>query len=200
MFEPPEWFIVEEVDEDLSFFPELSRLNTFSIAGSLGSVERSGSIPEGVERIYEFGSGLGEGLIALDMFSRARTMGDVIGSEKTISDLHIALQVADLLERVIEVEQDGMSGLATRNEELDIVFAHMFGPSYHDEFLPSRFIPTALAALKEGGLIVMNSDQLTMDNVFSWVERNLPPSQTKVLDNEQLPSGLWHLPQLVISK
>ncbi len=141
----------------------------------------------------------------LDMLARAKGKASVTGSERTESDWHTARQVSSmLLERVEIVESDGIAALHAKPEGFDIIFAHMFGPSYYDDFLASEFIPAALRALRAAGVILINSDADTMANVQSWTEENVPAQQVAVIDPMELssgfPSGLLHLPHIVIRK
>lgn len=202
LFEPPEWFDDDQAKEIISFFPELRLLSIYSVAGTLGGVEALGKIPEEVENVFEFGSGWGEGLVSLDMFARHKGGAVVTGSESDEDARIFSSQVADLLPSVQQVKTNGISALVEAEEQFDVVVANMFGPSYDNETLPSRFIPAALKALKSAGVIIINSDSATMGNINSWAQRNLAPEQVEAIDSEiYLPPGLKALqPHTVIKK
>ncbi|HEY5442217.1 MAG TPA: hypothetical protein VIJ68_01625 [Candidatus Saccharimonadales bacterium] len=200
MFEPPDWFNVEEAEEDLSFFSELTPLNLYRVAGSLGAIERLGKLPNDITSMFEFGSGYGEGLVALDMLARARGDAKVQGSESGEHPHYIASQISRmLLERVTDVSWDGFQSMHEGPESFDVILAHMFGPSYTSEEVPARFIPAAPGALKAEGVIIISSDEDTMGNVQTWAERNLPAGQAETIDDESLPSGFMTQPHLVIT-
>jgi hypothetical protein len=204
MYQPPEWFDRDEADEMLGFFGfELgtSPMEIYQAAGALGVAERAGMIPDKELNIVEFGSGLGHGLIALNMLAKARGVkSTVTGSERTPSDWNVARQVSEYLDRVQGVETDGITALRSQDSNVDLVLANMFGPSYHDERRPAEFIPVALGAISPAGAVVINSDADTMGNVVSWARRELAESQVTVIKSELLPSGFMVTPHVILTK
>ena len=200
-FEPPAWLDTDEVEEDISIFPELRALGIYGVAGTLGTVGRMGRLPKSISRLFEFGSSYGEGLVALDMLARTKDGAEVTGSEIEPDSLYIARQVANILPSVTGVEQNGIHALTANVRGFDVILANMFGPSYNDESAPAMFIPPALVALSEGGVIILNSDPKTMKNVGSWVQRNLRPGQAEAIDSDLLPMGLRvATPHMIITK
>ncbi len=200
LFEPPEWFDEAQASEIASFYPELTLRDMYSVASALGVVETLDKFPEEVENIFEFGSGWGEGLVSLDMFARRRGSAVVTGSEVDEDVRVFSLQVTDLLPSVQNIRANGINALEEAEGQFDVVVAHMLGPSYYNDRLPSLFISTALTALKSSGVVIINSDFATMGHTNSWVERHLAHEQVEVVDLEACPPGLNLWPLTVITK
>jgi hypothetical protein len=188
IYQPPEWFDHEAAAEAVGSMPDLVRPGIYSVAGTLAVVEKLGLMPAAAGDVYEFGSGMGEGLVTLNMFARAAGDTSVRGSEHSSRAYHYAKQVAQtLLPNVASIDIDGLSGLKNRPKSFSLVVAHMFGPSYYNEELPSRFVPAALGALCEGGVIIINSDAHTMFQVSKWTEKNLPAGSFDEINEHKLP-------------
>jgi SAM-dependent methyltransferase len=200
-YEVPTWFNQAEVVENLQFDPKLSRFIPFSVAGSLGVAEKLGKLPDQISTIYEFGSGLGEGLIALDMFARAQGDATVQGSESNRRAYHLAQRLAAImLPSVTRIDHDGLESLNAQSAAYDVVVAHMLGEHNNDKALPVRFLPVAWQALKPGGSIIIASDPLTVGHAVNWAKDNLPTSALTDVPADQIPSGFENRQQLIISK
>lgn len=202
MFEPLEWFDTAEAAETLSFFPELTPTGAYRVASTLGGVEKLGMIPDTTLAIFEFGSAMGEGLITLDMFAKHAGGAVVTGSEVDPYTRRIARQVSDLLTSVVGVDENGHSSLEDADESFDIIIANMFGPSYYEDCTPSTFIPRALDALTKVGVIILNSDDMTMRNINVWAQHNLQPSQIEIVDTDTALAAEFKvsLPHTLITK
>lgn len=200
MFQTPEWFDLEEARFFEGFFGyEVdSFIPAFQVAGAIGVAESLGLIREDVNRVFEFGTGDGPSLVALDQFAVSRT-GDILvtGSEITSNDRRTATKIAELLENVTGVEGDGLEAL-DQMDDVDVLVANMFGPSDFDFERIKRFIPRALDALGQGGIAIMNSDLGTMNMVKLFAKTNLDPEQYQVIDPDILPNGFVAMPHIVL--
>lgn len=204
MYQPPEWFDHTEARQVHDWYPELrSMLTTYAVAGAIAVAERQELIPDTDLSIIEFGSGLGEGLVSLNMLAESRGgNSSVLGTERNDQDCRVANQVADILGRVSKVEEDGISELELREDQSDIVLAHMFGPIYDgqsEEFL-ARFMTAAIGSISQYGVVIINSDPETMDNVEMWAQANLETNYFKAVRPSELPVGFTSMPHLLITK
>lgn len=201
MYQPPEWFDAQEALDLTTWYPEAGRLmQVYEVAGAITVAERAGLMPADAKHIFEFGSGAGAGLIALNMFARSsRTEAEVIGSEITAEDRRVCLMVSEALDKVVDIIPNGYSGLEQEGS-LDFVLAFMFGPDYDSAKKAAKFIPRALASLTENGTLLINSDETTMENIHDWVKDNIPKSQFRYLVDGDLPTGFIAMPHLIIRK
>lgn len=201
MFQAPEWLDLEEVRLFEGFFGyEVdSFMPAFQVAGAIGVADSLGHIGGDVQRVLEFGSGDGPGLIALDQFAKSRP-GEVtvIGSEIRLDDRRIAYKIAELLENVNGVEEDGFE-ILSRGSKFDVVVANMFGSIHRDRERVERFVTLSVASLSPGGVAIINSDIDTMDDVEEFVEESLPANRFRVIsDPDELPSGFCSMPHIFL--
>lgn len=116
----------------------------------------------------EFGSGWGEGLIALNAFSRAFGIKNVYGSEISIARRARAHEIAEDLSIVdSSIFHDGFSMLDTYANRASVVVASTAGPS--TEVSVARLVSGSLGALHTGGLFLIFSDTDTMKEVATVV-------------------------------
>lgn len=190
-FAVPEWFDKDAAIDYSDIFPEINGSLIFSAAGAIGIAERQGKLPSDISDIFEFGSGPGEGLAALDMLA-ANRQASVVGSEILDGPWYTAQSMASmLLPNVTSVEGNGYEVMDERPEGFDLIVANMFGPVYSGKAGHQRriemFVPKALSALKAESLIVMGSDEETMGNVNGWVQDNLDPGQVTIVEAGTVP-------------
>ena len=199
MFQPPEWFDADQPQFMLDMYPELeSKMRIYEMAGSLGVLESLGVLPEKVTDVFEFGSGVGEGLVALDMFADPRGAA-VTGSEVT-SERYKAAKVAEILFNVGDVVGNGNIHMESNPESFDLVVAQMFGSLNFEGKLTKDFISASMIALRVGGIAMVSSDVTTMRHFETIAIGTLQPAQFEVIDPSVLPSGLTHLPHIVLKK
>ena len=139
-------------------------------AATLALAQELVPFPSGTLRLFDFGSCWGDSLAALADEAARRADGSfVVGSEVDTHRHAIAQQVAGSLFDVVAVVGDGLAHLEQQQGTYDVITALMFGPS-HDGKLADRFLPAALGALRKGGIIVINSDLLTMRTVRGRID------------------------------
>jgi hypothetical protein len=119
--------------------------------------------------ILEFGSGWGEGLIALNAFSRAYGLGRVQGSEISAPRRATARSIATHLSLVdSNISPDGFAMLESYTNRAAVVVASTAGPS--EEVSVERLVKSSLQALGEGGLFLVYSDPHTMEEVTNALD------------------------------
>lgn len=139
-------------------------------AATLACAQVVTEFPEGRLSMFDFGSCWGESLAALADVAINRGDGStVVGSEIDPERRQIATEATKNLVGIEQIVGDGIEHLEANQGAYDIVSALMFGPS-HNGTLAERFLPAALKALRVGGLIVINSDLLTIRAVSDKVE------------------------------
>lgn len=153
---PESLAVMEKLPNDLSrseVYESALYLNL--LAPYMDSLKTEGSIA------LEFGSGWGEGLIALNAFSRAYGIQKVYGSELSIPRRARACEIAEDLSLVDStIIHDGFSMLDTYTNRASVVVASTAGPS--TEVSVTRLVSGGIRALHTGGLFLIFSDKDTM--------------------------------------
>lgn len=198
-FGVPEWFDEQEAAKQLEYRPRFNPKSLYRVAGSLGLAQAWGNLPADITTVFEFGSGNGEGLLALSMMLSDQLAVKIVGS-----DLHpgIARQNAYSIRNVKTVHTDGIAALETPYPGYDLVVANMFGPTHLktdskpsvDPTLIPRFLPLAFQRLNPDGVIAVNSCRWTMDYLQGWLGANLDPSLVSEVHVNDLPKGFSEVP------
>lgn len=218
-YDTPDWFRFSEVAKMFEHHPDLQalmpvhehRIQEFFMrfgraAGSLAITERSGKVPQRDLDVFEFGSGVGVGLIVLDMLAKSgdRQLAQVTGSEVDESRHVQSTMVASVLDTVGDISNDGIATMLANPGRFDVIFAHRFGPcrnAFADDpqlELPEQFIHAALGALKEDGVIAVDSDSVTMEYVLSRAQE-IPELQMQVINPNTLPVGYASHPHILLT-
>jgi len=198
MHQAPEWFDREFADSICGLFPVLIPGRIYAYAGLLATADRAGRLPRRLTSVFEFGSGYGEGLISLNMFANVQESIRITGSEIVPSDRRSATEVSWLLPHVSSVEVDGIDVLRQSPQSYDLIVANMFGNGDNEQDLHKSFLPVALNALRESGVIVMNSDPKTIENVLDWSGNNVTSYTFGSLAD--IPDGIAMHPAIVFDK
>ena len=200
-YAPPEWFKFLDIMNIGDITGHLLLLEkAFSIASTVAVSTSLEKAPQNVERIFEFGSGNGEGLIVLSQF--AKTVGAcVVGSERYEVGTEKLQDISKHLANVDRVDKDGFKTLKS-GEKFDLILANMFGPTYwFPEEFGKEFLLGAYQVLNVGGIAVINSDMLTMEQVVLLARKNpVEGVGFELLSETMFPKGLKDKLHLVIKK
>lgn len=192
----PPW-VEEEVLDLAGTGSELSRICVYKAASLIDPT--LSLLRDAPTQLFEFGSGYGEGILALDMFAkRFISKPKVVGSEIITARAACARTLTSMCKTLKKIAGDGIAVLEDKPNTFDLVVANMFGHFNVEESFARKFLSVAGLAIKEGGVIAMSSDSFTM-NTVTTIATQLYARDVLVIPNmSEMPRGLRSEPRLYI--
>lgn len=198
LYGAPEW-IDDAFMRSSDIGSGLSAGLVYSVANLVQGASEALPIGKAPTYFFEFGSGYGEGLIALDMLAHSfHPPAQVLGSEIAAGKARCAQTLTQICRHMIGIETDGIQTLRQNPHSFDIVVAHLLG--HHDtpaEFAET-FLSAAIGATKKGGVIAISSDAHTMTTVTAIAEGKDIGTSRFVPDARLIPRGFRVNPRLYV--
>ncbi len=125
-----------------------------------------------VDRVIDFGSGYGEGLLALDMLVKAVTdrQTPIIGSEVDASCIPFAKAVAKRLDAVSLKTTNGIELVRKNRSQRTLVTAMMLGPTWEFPFIEKLLIDAAVGEGDRTGITLISSDERSMQRAKCYAD------------------------------
>lgn len=196
-FGSPEWVNADRFNV-LSDNFDLDDYHFYRCAAGLDALLRHVDLSE-VNRIVDFGSGNGEGLVALDMFASSLQAGGVpiICSEIDESRMANALRVALELPNVQTVMDDGIAAITQNRAARTLTVAMTLGPTWLFPDTEQQVINAAIGDDSDNahGTTMIFSDESSMAEVCAYADNVLKKrDDVKVyhVPRQNLSQGLFN--------